>query len=458
MASREKRRMRATAVAILLLLSPAAGAEESVFALEEVATCDLIRQMPAWSPGHAATCSQVPDPGVRAYPALKSDKPVYGSAQFGSFFEERNPALLYHFVADESGGPGSGYDRLYVDLDGDKDLSNDAPVSPRKDVPAELLLRYTNIVGQVLFEDVGIPLPFGSDGLRPLAFTPRLLSIKGGSAMFSFVPATVRRGRIEIEGRRYDVVLGQEQPICGWFDHPETAFCLTPQGQPGTKSSSPSFGVLMTMPRLGETYYHFAATPGGDKLIVRPYEGPLGDFEVGGGSRFKTADLAVAGSLRSRDALVHVRGPTCRLPAGDYLLHSLTVSHEGLQFTVGPNYHSDGGFRSKLRHVPNYPIRIREGERFALDFSNRPQIVFADPRRDYTAKPGELFGVEAVLADPVLDFVVSNFSYTPSDSRGGSAEQPKGSIARGRDTILNPRVTISRSNGEVVSEGIMHYG
>jgi len=453
-----RHRVYAATAAVVLLFSPAAGASESVFALEEVSTCEVVQQVPALAQGHQAICTKEPSPGVRAYPAPKSDKPVYGSAQFGSLWEEKNPALLYHFVADESGGTGAGYDRLYVDLNGDKDLTNDAPASLRKDSPTELLLRYTSIEKVVFFEDVGIPLPFGSDGLRPLQFTPRLLLLKAGGAMFSLIPAKSRRGRIEIDRREYDVILGQDHPVCGWLDHPETALCLMAPSTPGAKTSPASPSLLMSMPCVGETYYRFAASPTGDKLIVRSYEGPLGDFEIGGGHKFQTTELTVVGTLRSRDAMIAVRGPTCRLPPGDYLFSSMKISHGPLEFAIQQNVHTDGGFRSRLHDVQTYPIRIRPGERFVLDFSNQPRVVFADPPRDHRVKRGETMFIEAVLADSMLDFVVSNFSYTPPAPADGSAQQKKSPSARARDAILHPHVVISRSSGEVVNEGVMHYG
>jgi hypothetical protein len=427
-------------------------AEERTSPLEEVSVLELVERVPALAMGHAATCSRRPEPGVRAYPALKSGKPVYGSVQFSGFFEEKDPARLYHFVADESGGSGTGYDRLYVDVNGDKDLSNDAPVSPRKDAPPELLQRYTSIVGQVLFEEVGIPLPFGAEGLRPLEVMPRLLLLKGDGAMLSFVPTKARRGRIEIGGNEYDVILGQIPRVFGWYDHPETGLYLTPPGGPTARvASAPS--NLMSMPLLGETYYRFAASPAGDRLIVRPYEGPMGDFEIGGG-KFKTAELTVAGTLRSRDAEIRLRDPTCRLPAGDYMLYSAKVSHGELEFAIQKNYHTDGGFRSRLYHVPTYPICIRAGERFILDFSHKPETVFITPAEGHRVKAGEQLWAQAVLTDPIADFVVYSLSRASRGSTDGSGKQP-GSI---RDTVLHPQVTISRSDGEVMTEGVMRYG
>jgi hypothetical protein len=459
--------MSCQAVVLLLLGCPvaftatagesSAAARERVFALEDVSALSVLQQVPELAGGQQAICQKQPDPNVRGYPALKSDRPVYASAQFSNFFEEKNPALLYHFVADESGGPGTGYDRLYADLNGNGDLRDDVPVATRKDAPPELLLRYTSIEKEVFFENIGIPLPFGAEGLRPLEVVPRLLVLKSGGAMLSFVPTRARRGRIEVGGRDYDVFLGQIHPVCGWFDHPQTALQMLPRRESGSPAAPGPTVRLMTMPYLGGTYYRFAATPTGDKLTVRPYDGPMGTLVIGGGPRFQTADTVATGWLRSRDAMIRVESAECRLPTGDYVLDSMTVAHKQLTFAIQQNCHTDGGFRSRLYRTPTYPLAIRPGERFVLDFSRTPRIIFADPPKDSRVKAGQRMFVEAVLADPVLDFVVSNLNYTPPP-QNGPAEVPAGTRAAPRSVTLNPHVKISRSNGEVVDEGTMHYG
>ncbi len=437
---------------------PGSSVDERVFALEEVSAFALAKQVRAFAAGRQATCSRQPDSGVRAYPALTSDKPIYGSVQFGSLFEERDPALLYYFVIDESGGAGTGYDRLYADLNSDRDLCNDAPVTPMEDPPAGALLRYTSIAKVVCFAVLGIPLSYGSEGTRPLEVMPRLVLLKSGGAMLSFIPTRARQGWIELEGREYDVFLGYNYDVCGWLDHPETAFYLVPREGPQMSTSSVAATTLMVMPRLAETCYRFSATPAGDRLTVRRYHGPMGTFEIGGGRKFKTTDVAASGWLRSRDAVVQMKGPKGQLPTGDYLFDSTTIAHDGLVIALQKNNHSDGGFRSKLYHPPTYPIHIRQDKDFVLDFSNHPEIVFAEPARGRKVKVGEGLSVEAVLVDPVLDFVICDISHTPQAPNSESMARPGDHPAGAGDPTLYPRVTISRANGETVAEGAMRYG
>ena len=451
MARYEQSRTCVTLGVVLGFLVCAAAADEQSLNLEEVPAWTV----PGFASGQAATCKPQPDPNVRAYPVLKSDKPVYGSVQFGSFEQERDLTLLYFFVADESAGPGTGYDRLYVDLNGDRDLRNDAPVAPKSDWPQQLSRRHVAVEKEVLFESIGIPLPYGAAGRRPVEMVARLHSLKGGGGMLSFVPLKARRGRIEIAGQPYDVFLGQEQPICGWFDHPGTSFYLVPKSGADGPGAPVASTTLMMMPCLGQTYYRFAATPAGDKLLVRPYEGPLGEFRVS--PKWGTDALTVSGYLVSRDARIRVSGPQCRLPVGDYSLRSLTVTHDKLTFSVQPNVHVDGGFRAKLYHPPAYPIAIRSDTCFVLDFSHPPQMIFSSPPRNRRARPGENLFVVAVLTDPVLDFALCDLRYD-SLPAAGPKESAAQAWARKWNATLRPQVTIARADGQIVAQGTMDYG
>lgn len=438
---------RRIGIGAVLLLGLTAGAGEQVFDLEEVPVWELAPRIPAFVQGRKAVCAARPDPNVRVYPALQSDKPVYGTIQFGK-------AEPCRFVVDESGGPGSGYDRLYLDRNGDRDLRNDAPLTPKTDWPEALQMRWTSIERQVLFESVGIPLPCGAEGLRPLEVMPRLLLYRGGGSELSFVPAKARRGHVVITGQQYEVFLGQASFIRGWFDQRQTDFYLLPPGGPRAQSPLTAAASLMMLPRLGEAYYRFAATPAGDKLFVRPYEGPLGDFMVGGG-KFAAADLTITGWLQSSDTVVAVDGPCCRLPAGDYALALMALAHKELTFAVQRNSFSEGTDRRARSSA--YPIHIRPDTPFVLDFSHPPQMVFVWPAKGQRAKVGDRVFVQAVLVDPTLDFVICNLNYGPPQA-GAGAVNPMETVLYRRNTSLFPQVTIARSNGKIVAQGTMGYG
>ena len=159
----------------------------------------------------------------------------------------------------------------------------------------------------------------------------------------------------------------------------------------------------------------FAATPAGDKLFVRPYQGPLGTFEIGSGGR-KVGDAAIVGSLGSRDTTIALSAEltvlpiqpvrTCRLPVGDYYPEFLTVTYGRLQFVVLRNSHADGQPRAYARSEPQvFPIEIREDKPFVLDFSSKPQVLFALPVKSHRVCLGDELTVKAVLTDPALDIM-----------------------------------------------------
>jgi hypothetical protein len=60
--------------------------------------------------------------------------------------------------------------------------------------------------------------------------------------------------------------------------------------------------------------------------------------------------------------------------------------------------------------------------------------------------------VQAVLVDPVLDFVVCDLNYGPQQATSGNK------TVNGRDTTLPPQVTIARANGEIIGQGPMDFG
>lgn len=253
----------------------------------------------------------------------------------------------------------------------------------------------------------------------------------------------VRRGEIKIDGIEYDVLLAP---------HPRTDFCLIPKSSPQDYPRWWGADKLNATHAIGGKYYGFAATAKGDKLIVRPYEGQLGTFEVNAGGR-NIQEMAMQGSLRSEDTAVAVGGElergwpkpskSCRLPVGDYLPAYLTITFGRLSITVSNNYHADGQARRPSSHPPVYGIKIREDKSYVFDFSNKPEVMFASPAKDHRVKLGRELKVEAVLIDPELDIMIRRLYDTEQKPRRVS---------------LNPKVVITRADGETVTEGTMPFG
>jgi len=262
---------------------------------------------------------------------------------------------------------------------------------------------------------------------------PRLLSRSG----------KVRRGEIKIDGTEYDVLLAP---------HPRTDFCLIPKSSPQDYPRWFGAEQLNAIHAIGGKYYSFATTPAGDKLIVRPYEGTPGTFEVGAGGR-NIQEILIQGSLRSEDTAVAVGGElergfpkpskSCQLPVGDYLPAIVTVTFGRLSITVSNNYYADGQGRRPSNLPRIYGIKIREDKSYVFDFSNKPEVIFASPAKDHRVKLGRELKVEAVLIDPELDIMIRRLYDTEQKPRRVS---------------LEPKVVITRADGEKVTEGVMPFG
>ena len=490
-----------------------AKTKELVFKLDEVSAFKVIGQSASFVRGQRGECSSEPDMSVKAWPAFKSDKQLYGSVWFAGKYAEKKSGIQYYFVLDESAGTGNGYDRLYFDLNRDLDLTNDSPVVPQKEPPDNAMLDYSWIEQQVCFDYLYVD--FGPDGKRSLEIMPRLTISDSGYSTLSFVATKVRKGKCKIAGQRYAVLLGHAYSVGGRFDLPATALYMIPKGDFKHQPSWWCAELLMAMHKIRGTYYRFSSTPTGDQLIVRPYNGEFGTFKIGSGGRAIRAKK-VSGSLRSKDAAVAVGGDlenhwlqaarSCRLPVGDYLPTFLTINFGDLRISVSDNYHSEGKLRDRGGRPYVYGIKIRKDKPFSLDFSNEPEVMFVSPVRDHRVKPGEELVVKAILTDPKLDIMIRGLD-AKQFSRRVSSLRPLAILAivlaalailsllsprfrqRYRYMLpvsvvgliavigflivlssihnrlgdlgykkLNPKVIITRADGEKVAEGVMPFG
>lgn len=371
--------------------------------------------------GQGVVCEALPDPNV-SYPDLTSEKSLYGSILLPRGLCPGPEERLYHFVIDESGGTGSGYDRLWFDSNCNLDLTDDKSLSQLDNPPKGALLQVgESVEQQVCFEYLNINFPFGSEGERPLEVMPRLIVSSRGYSSLRLVTTKAHTGEVEIAGHKYYVLLGHKYLISGWFDRPSTSFELIPQQKSERRSSWLGDDFLLALHKIEGRYYQFSATPSGDKLYVRPYAGDFGVFQIGSGWRF-VFNEKMDGSLLSRDAAVAVEGKwkknrparvrSCLLPVGDYLPVSLTITFGNLRLNVSDNYYSDDKLRDISRNRV-YGIKIRRDKPFVLDFSNKPQVVFASPARNTRIKPGEQLQVETVLIDPKLNIMLRSIESKP---------------------------------------------
>lgn len=471
----------------------------NVFHLQETSLLDGDGRQ-AVMRGEYAQCSTEPFKAVKAYPKLNSKQPLYGKLQFDRSLANIEGVAIY-FVLDESGKiprsaenadkttekPGekmtdkrppakpklSSYDRLYIDVNRDGDLTNDPALKPMKNPPWKVLPGYES-KERMAFELAHIPVDFGPGvGLKPFAVFPWFM-VTGDEehpTTMHFVATTARKGIIKLGTDEYDAMLAQECTLTGRFDRPITSLHLTSRnGAPRLPSSGFDSELLMTMRRAGDQFYTIAASPQGDTLTVEPYRGAFGVFKLGPGSR-KLKSIGFHGSFRSKKTALAIepdgsdlaagkKTTKCQLPVGDYLPSYLTIDYGGLRISLSDNYHAEGHPRDIQRGRP-YTFHIRPDKPFVLDFSNKPAVIFASPATDKPIKLGDEVRVAAVLVDPKLDIMIRRMD-DPSKTKKETVKYRVGKEMKeytyDKPLSLDPTVTITNSAGKKVAEGVMPFG
>jgi hypothetical protein len=417
--------------------------------------------------GQTTLCEDKPSPKVKAYPALASENPVYGSIQFAGGEKQAKSAIVAYFAVDESQGTGKDYDRLYFDANLDLDLRNDLVVQPHRRPPENARVNWGGIKTQVVFDCVEVNFDFGPAGTRPVELMPIfIISVyeQRESKHLTFVRTRLYTGDIEIGGKPYEARLGNSYVVCGRLDSPATVLMLSPKDHPGGRNEWWGGDRLTAAHKVKGRFYTFSASPTGDQLTVHPYRGDLGTFEIGPGGR-ELDEMTVRGSLEAQERGVAVGGEivdssrkatrSCQLPVGDYRPNYITVQFGRLRIGASYNYHSDGKPRSRGDRAAVYGITIRKDKPFVLDFSNKPDVMFASPARDQRVKLGDSLEVKAVLVDPKLDMMIRDLDDTSRKQSKGPDGKP---LPYERNLSLDPQVIITRANGEKVAEGVMPFG
>lgn len=485
-----------------------AAAKEVVFKLEEASVLERwegeMQDMRQVS-GQYVRCTTEPSKQVKAYPKLNSKKPLYGTATFDANPVAPGAGIKFHFVLDESGETPKGeekkegdkkkssllealskslqgaaikevsppmprYDRLYIDLNRDLDLTNDPVVTLLKEPPKDLPQRGRE---SVVFGPLSIPFDLGPGaGVRPTKILPQLLVFGPEAAYLDFMATTVRRGKIRIGKEEYFAVLSQSTTVAGRFDRGFTQLALKPVETPKQPVFYFDYGAnwLGSMREVDGQLYALSATPTGDQLTVKPYRGDFGVLEIGPGKREIKDEKklgAVALLASDKQAIVgkfqfpvpEEKPRQIRLPVGDYVPIRMAVNYGNLGLTLASLRDADDGTEEPARPAV-FPLKIRKDKPFVLDFPGKPAVVFNSPRPGQKLKPGDMLRLEALLTDPSLGVMIAGLEdisrkvgeVTTRDREGKEIKVP-------RYASLDPIVTIKNSAGEVlVTDGKMPFG
>jgi hypothetical protein len=446
------------------ILSAGETNNNGTFKLREVSAFEVGKER--FARGQMCRCQDKPCPEVKNYPSFTSQSPIFGSVQFGGKSDKTNSGLLFYFAVDESRGTGKGYDRLYFDSNQDLDLRND-PVAKLQTNPPDHGYKpnFSGIKAVAVFDFLKVNLGTNGGSTNLVEIMPRLLLTGNDTQTYRylfFVRTHFFEGDIKVANEHFHAQLGNDYVISPSFNFPGTVLDLS-----GGKTTFDWWGGdrLSATHKVNGRFFSFSASPAGDELTVHPYQGDLGTFEIGPGTRTMTNNFGVSGSFEGLDRTVAVGGDIqqgrpveairCQLPVGDYLPEFLTLQFGRLSINLSQNYHSEGKRQSREGRPDVFGITIRKDCPFVLDFSNQPAVMFASPAPNQRIKLGDTVMVMAVLVDPQLDIMIRGLTDTSRKQTKDAEGKPLGYE---RNLSLDPTVMITRANGEKVAEGVMPFG
>lgn len=407
---------------------------------------------------------------LKEEPPAKSARPLYG------MFGDRLDANTLLFRLDESGGTGTGYDRLILDLNGNQDLRDD-PVIPRDE--SRRIGSAANAPYELAFFN-GVPAPEGKALAKlkakynaQVTLQKRLIDGSDASAMVKMrTPAGYNRyvGNLRLQaagylettatlaGKTYRIAVldangnfemgdGARKPVTykssvtgglpkeNWYlPNGDMLLCdadgsgryeyrpLNPEGCP--------FGPIAY---FGGAPYRVSLKDGHAALTLEPWTEPMGELVLQEKGETRVTRVALAWEDAQGDwqhVSPEVVNGKVRVPAGNYRLTACAI--------VGPEKESVRSGASATLRLPMQSIALAAGEAKPL-VCGGPLTAKLDTRKQGVAK----------------DTVVLNATLV------GAAGEVYGVVRQGKDFRGNPpspKFTITTSDGKQVASGNMEYG
>jgi len=268
----------------------------------------------------------------------------------------------------------------------------------------------------------------------------------------------VKQGAITLAGRPFKVFLGER---------PEREFYLFDV----EKKFGPYWWgswSLNSYHKIDDTFYEFMVVDAGAKIAARPYKGELGVIKVGKGGR-ELEKVEFNGSVHQSGGVSAPIGtikeywtgpvPECEIPVGDYTSHIMAVTYDNLTMEISNNYHTNAqGVQNGGDIV--YGMKVRKDKPCVIDFSNEPMVVFDQPPASQTSfSRGAEIQFAAVLIDPKLDIMIRGLNDTSVKVDREYKDRDGKVIHTAKvDKPLDPKVVITRADGEIIAEGVMPFG
>jgi hypothetical protein len=455
---------------------------EAVFDMKQVSLYDQ-KESENISPyaifnGLNAMLGAEPAKEVKAYPKLNSKQPLYGSIVFNN--QKPGSPTKFYFVIDESAPaeepkekaakaeadkapanpPKRHYDRLYIDLNGDLDLTNDAAVSPMKTLPKNYARFVDGPQNAVIFDTVSVPLGEDPKAKGPTIRVLPVVMCYGKAGRIVFTAGSACKGEVKVGKQAYSALLIPQGAMLTQFDGPQTQLILTPINPQKPVRSYPWLNTLAAIRQAEGEYYKLSATASGDKLTVRPMTGDRGVLELSAGKK-DVKPLGMVGLLSVDNSMMVLgdldyplqaeRAKVAKylLPVGDYRPLMLMVDFGDLQVRLQNDYtrNQSGG------------IQIRKDKPFVLDLAAKPEVQFQSPPEDKTFKLGEQIRLAAMIRIPDKGLTIGGLQDMSKKTGEMKYMGEDGKLVTApRYASLDPTVVITDSAGKKVAEGTMPFG
>jgi hypothetical protein len=432
--------------AVAAEIARSAGDGDMEFAMEEFSVFD--KELSQGQMGYQLTSGQSADAGVsnkpmegvKVYPKVASENAVYGKITFGTYIFDTSDNFVRYFVFDESEGTGTGHDRLYFDLDGDLDLSNDVAVGKMDAPPGG-----SKGASHGYFEAVEFSAQTAKGKDVEMKVVPFLTTFYETNHQVRFIVPTGRRGKITIAGEEIDAKMVQSAIIGGRYDSPTTTLMLGDDGS--------AIPFLCALRKYGDVLYEFSSNTAGDKLVVKAYDGDWGVLKVAG----EDGKISL-GYLVSADALVDLGDCAEKdggrlVPVGDWRPVQLAVETKDVRYGISADIAPPG---QEVIGPAIYGIKISKDKAFALGVGGEAEVQFKTPTKGQKIAPGETMQASAMMYDAAMGVMLSSLE-DKSRPKGDEVTMPDGTKMQ-QYASIDPDVKILDSAGKTVAEGKMPFG
>jgi hypothetical protein len=400
--------------------------------------------------GDADAFRQVVKREPRSYVAVR---PFRGVARLGS--------REYGFVLDASSPAVPGYDRLYFDLNGNGDLTDDRVIAG--------VISGTPQVNTAAFPRVDLPIEVDGSRQDYSFFFKSLCSSVGGYASASLTPAVYREGKLQLGGKKCHVVL-LDANSNGRFSDESRVPSMT-----GVPRLIPGDTLLFSIERGGRTsrgggvegrccvaqeicvdgrFYDCQIPPLGDKLTLKPSATELG-YVTNPNPGFNAVIYNDAG------AVLTINGGKTQiaLPEGSWRLVSYTMD----QFALTK---SAAGAKSARGKRPAKAGGRSSAAPAVVGVSGHGLILLAAATADSPVIHVRKDSVEPFpFGPPYKAVVLSNKDRSQSDTvrlslllTGAGGERCTSIMLANGSRPTPPGFTIVNAAGKVVEQGKFEFG